>query len=170
MLKFLNCFLIFIIATLLHWVFIEVFAPLNINVGVMLCATLLIAGRFGRFGGYGFAFFSGLFLDFFGNVLFGGYALVFTGVAFIYYNLEDKIDFHDITPQIVLAAGLNFISVILYGVLGSVFAGEFLWQGFRSLFLGSLITGALMPLIYIVAVKYFIFDFSQKPNESKAIF
>jgi len=162
MLRFLNAFFVFIIATLLHWVFIEIFAPLDITVGIMLVFSLAMASRGSRAGGYTFAFFSGLFLDFFGNVMFGGYALVFTALVFCFYKIEDKIDFKEIMPQIAITIALNLALVLMYGFLGKIFTGAFLWQGFRSFIFGSLITGLLMPLTYLATAKYLIFDIKNK--------
>lgn len=169
MVKFLSAFFIFIVATLLHWVFVEIFAPLDIAVGVMFAFSLVMAAQQGRIGGYIFGFFSGLFLDFFGNAMFGGYALVFTIMIFWFYKIEDKIDFKEAAPQIVVAMALNLALVLIYGLLGSIFAGSFLWQGFKSLVLGSLITGLLVPVIYVIVVKYLIFESVKRPHESKSI-
>jgi rod shape-determining protein MreD len=170
MLKFLNTLAIFVIATLLHWVFIEIFSRFAITVWVMFAFSLIMARLLPQTGGYTFAFFSGLFLDFFGNILFGGYALVFTVMIFIFYRIENKIDFNEAAPQFVITALLNIISVLLYGLLGQFFAGVFLWQGFRGLLAGSFITALLLPVLYVVVTKHLDFGRFRKINENKAVF
>lgn len=170
MLKFLNILFIFFVATIIHWICLLVFSSLGINLGIMLAFCLIMAGLLGEKAGYTFAFISGLFLDFFGNTLFGGYALVLTLIMFMFYIIHDKIDFKDIGPQIVVTFVLNIICVLLYGVLGSIFTGNFIWQGFKSLILGSAATGLLMPLLYWLTVKYLSFKPLRGDNENKAIF
>lgn len=170
MAKFLSAFLVFVVATLLHWIFVEIFAPLNISVGVMAAFSLVMAARLGRVGGYTFAFFSGLFLDFFTNIMFGGYAFVFTAMLFIFYRIEDTIDFKEAGPQIVITAALNFAAVLFYVFMGKIFTGDFLWQGALSLIAGSVITGLLLPVLYAVVAKYLIFGTVKKNNESKTVF
>lgn len=170
MIRLLSVFFIFIIATLLHWFFIEIFSPLSITVGVMFAFSLVMARALPEPGGYTFAFISGLFLDFFGNVLFGGYALVFTIMMFIFYKIDDKIDFKEVGPQLVITTFLNLIAVILYGLFGKIFTGSFLWHGFRSLLVGSLITGLLLPVVYLAVTKYLMFGPAKKTNGTKTIF
>ena len=170
MIKFLNGFIIFIMATLIHWLFIEIFSPFSVTVGVMFAFSLIVARLMPDLGGYTFAFLSGLFLDFFGNVMFGGYALVFTIIIFIFYRVADKIDFKDTGPQIIITTFLNMSSVILYGLLGKIFTGSFLWQGLNSLLLGSFITGLLLPVMYLAVTKYLTFGPVKKIHENKAIF
>ena len=168
--NFLNAFLIFIIATLLHWVFIEIFAPFNITLGIMLAFALIMAARSPRAGGYTFAFFCGLFLDFFSASMFGGYALAFTLLMFTFYHVEHKIDFKEPGPQLIITAGLNMYTVLLYGLLGKIFTGAFLWHGFASFVAGSLITGLLAPVLYVFVNKYLIFGGAKKNNESATVF
>ncbi len=170
MMRFLNVFFVFIAATILNWLSIELFSALEINIGIMLAFSLIMCGFLGEAGCYGFAFMSGLFLDFFSDVLFGGYALVFTLIMFIFYRIKDKIDFKDIGPQVVITAGLNFLCIVLYGICGLLFTGQFLWQGLKSFIAGSLLTGLFMPFIYMFATKYLIFNVLKNNNESKKLF
>ena len=168
--RFLRAFAVFVLATLLHWVFVEIFSPLDINVGVMLVFTLITAARSGRAGAYTFAFFCGLFLDFFSNAMFGGYALVFTLVVFAFHKIENKIDFKEAGPQIVLTCVINIAATLAYGFLGKIFTAAFLWQGFKSFVLGSIITGLLMPVTHLFTVRYFMRFAGGKANENRAIF
>lgn len=170
MIKFLNAFLIFIIATIINWIAIELFSPLGVNVGVMLIFSIIMGGILSEAGGYGFAFMSGLFLDFFSDTLFGGYALVFTLIMFVFYRIDDKIDFRDMGPQIVITAALNFLCVILYGISGVIFTGGFLWQGLKSFIAGSVLTGLFMPFMYIFVTKYLVFKVFKDNNENKTLF
>lgn len=89
---------------------------------------------------------------------------------FIFYRIDDKIDFKDIGPQLVITTVLNLVAVISYGLLGEVFTGEFIWQGFKSLILGSLLTGLLMPVVYLAVVKYLTFGPLKKIHENKTVF
>jgi len=102
--------------------------------------------------------------------MFGGYALTFTLLMFTFYQIEHKIDFKEPGPQLVITASLNMYMVLLYGILGTIFTGGFLWQGFKSFIFGSAITGLLMPVLYVVVTKYFIFRSVKKSNESTTVF
>ncbi len=155
MIKFLKCFAIFILATVAHWIAVELFSPLGVTVGVMFVFSLIMACALSELGGYIFAFISGLFLDFFGTMLFGANALVFTLMLFLFYRIDDKIDFKDIGPQFVITVCLNIFCVLTYGVLGFIFSGVFIWQGFKSLIFGSLLSGLLLPAAYLLVTKYF---------------
>ncbi len=161
MLKLLNIFIIFVFATICHWLALEAFARFDINVGIMAAFTIIVASLMPKFYGYLYGFVSGLFLDFFGTAMFGGYALVFTALVYIFYTLDDKIDFKDIGPQLAIPFGLNIMTVLLYGLVSKIFTGEFIWQGFYSLVLGSVITALLLPVLYQLTVRLFLFDFSK---------
>ena len=153
--RFLGAVIIFIMATLLHWIFVEIFSAFSITVGVMLAFSLIMASLLSESGGYTFAFISGLFLDFFASSMFGGYALVFTVMLFIFYKIDDKIDFREPGPQLVITALLNIASVLFYGILARVFTGAFVWQGITSLLAGSLVTALILPLLYLFITRYF---------------
>jgi len=172
--KFLNAILIFLVATVIHWIFMLAFSPFDINIGIMLAFCLIMGSLISESGGYVFAFISGLFLDFFRSTLFGGYALVFTLIMFIFNIIHDKIDFKDIGPQLFVTSALNIVCIILYGILGSIFTGHFIWQGFKSLIFGSAFTGLLMPVLYSLTVRYLTFKSlrggERGDNENKAIF
>ena len=136
----------------------------------MLAFSIIMAGILSEAGGYTFAFMSGLFLDFFSDVLFGGYALVFTLIMFVFYRIDDKIDFKDIGPQDVITAAHNVHCVLLYGFCGLIFTGSFLRQGLKSFAAGSALTGLFMPFIYIFVTKYLIFNILKNNNENKNLF
>lgn len=170
MIKFLNVCFIFIIATIVHWLAIEIFSQYGIVLGVMFAFTLVMASKLSEFGGYLFGFFSGLFLDFFGNSLFGASSLAFTWVLFIFYIIDDKIDFRDSGPQVVITTLLNMLLLIFYGLIGRIFTGEFIWQGFINFLLGSILTGLLLPLIYFLINRYLSWGPLKNNNEAKKLF
>ncbi|MBQ4493144.1 MAG: hypothetical protein II972_00865 [Elusimicrobiaceae bacterium] len=170
MIKFLNVFFIFIIATIAHWLAIETFGQYGIILGVMFSFTLVMATKLSEFGGYLFGFLSGLFLDFFGNNLFGANALAFTWVLFVFYIIDDKIDFRDSAPQMVITAVLNMVLLIFYGLISKFFIGEFIWQGFVNFVVGSVLTGLFLPVIYFVINKYLSWGPLRNINEAKRFF
>ena len=170
MIKFLNVCFIFIIATIAHWLAIETFGQYDIVLGVMFSFTLIMASKLSELGGYTFGFLSGLFLDFFGNTLFGANALAFTGILFIFYIIDDKIDFRDSGPQIVIATVLNMLLLLFYGVISKIFIGEFLWQGLGNFLLGSILTGLFFPFIYFIVNRYLCWGSLKNTNEAKRIF
>lgn len=170
MIKFLNVFFIFIVATIAHWIAIEIFGQYGIIIGIMFAFTLVMASKLSEFGGYLFGFLCGLFLDFFGNNLFGANALAFTWVLFVFYIIDDKIDFRDSIPQIVITTILNMLLLIFYGLISKFFIGEFIWQGMTNFVLGSVLTGLFLPLIYLVINKYLSWGSLKNTNEAKRFF
>lgn len=170
MMKFLNVFLIFIIATIAHWIAIEIFGQYGIILGVMLAFTLVMAFKLNEIGGYIFGFFSGLFLDFFGNNLFGANALTFTWILFIFYIIDDKIDFKEFLPQVIITTVLNMLLLVFYGIISKFFIGEFICQSLFSFIIGSLLTGLLLPLIYFVINKYLSWGSLKDTNEAERFF
>lgn len=170
MIKFLNVCFIFIIATIAHWLAIEIFGQYGIILGIMFAFTLVMASKLSEFSGYLFGFFSGLFLDFFGNSLFGATSLAFTWVLFVFYIIDDKIDFRDSGPQIIITTLLNMLLLILYGLIGKFFAGEFIWQGFINFLLGSALTGLCLPVIYLLINRYLSWGPLKNNNEAKRFF
>jgi len=166
MLRLINIVLLFIAATVFYWLGLLVFAPLGIMVNIMLAFSIIVAAITPQRYGYIFAFFSGLFLDFLGTTVFGAGALAFTLLMMLFYRIKNNIDFKEILPQMVITALLNFVYIILFGILTKIFSNSFAWQGWKNLFLGSLLLGLLMPLLYLLAERFLVFDTLKKADEN----
>lgn len=166
MLRLLNFAFVFIIATIFYWLGLLIFAPLGLSINIMFAFTIIIAVILPKRYGYTFAFFSGLFLDFLGTNVFGAHALAFTLLMMLFYRIRDKIDFKAAVPQMVITTLLNFVLVILFGLLTKIFSNTFAWQGWKNLFLGSLILGLLMPLLYLLTERFFVFNILKKADEN----
>lgn len=166
MLRFLNIFLIFIVATICYWLCLLLFAPLGLSINIMFAFSIIVAVLLPQRYGYTFAFFSGLFLDFLGTSLFGSHALAFTLLMILFYHIKENIDFKELIPQMVITAMLNFLLIIVFGILSKIFTGVFIWQGWKDLFLGSVILGIIMPLLYNLIFKFLFFNVLNKANEN----
>ncbi len=166
MLRFLNIFLIFIVATIFYWLGLLLFSPLGLSINTMFAFSIIVAVLLPQRYGYTFAFFSGLFLDFLGTSLFGSHALAFTLLMILFYHIKENIDFKEMIPQMVITAMLNFLLIIIFGILSKIFTGVFIWQGWKDLFLGSIILGLIMPLLYNLIFKFLFFNVLNKANES----
>ena len=165
MLRLLNTLFVFIVATIFYWLGLLVFAPFGISVNIMFAFSLTVAVILPQRYGYTFAFLSGLFLDFLGTSLFGSHALAFTLVMMLFYRVEDKIDFTDIIPQMILTAIFNIFQIFVFACISKVFTGIFVWQGWVDLLFGSVILGILMPLLFYITDKFFVFNILKKSNE-----
>ena len=166
MLRLLNFAFVFIIATVFYWLGLLVFAPLGLSVNIMFAFTIIIAVILPQRYGYTFAFFSGLFLDFLGTTVFGVHALAFTLLIMFFYKIKDKIDFKEAIPQMVITTLLNFSLILIFGLLTKIFSNSFVWQGWKNLLLGSLLLGFLMPLLYLLTERFFIFDVLKQADEN----
>ncbi len=165
MLRLLNTLFVFIVATIFYWLGLLMFSPLGISVNIMFAFSLIVAVILPQRYGYTFAFLSGLFLDFLGTSLFGSHALAFTLVMMLFYRVEDKIDFTDIIPQMILTAIFNIFQIFVFACISKVFTGIFVWQGWVDLLFGSVILGILMPLLFYITDKFFVFNILKKSNE-----
>ena len=165
MLRTLNIFLIFIIATIFYWIGLLVFAPLGLSVNIMFAFSIIVAVLLPQRYGYTFAFFSGLFLDFLGTSLFGSHALSFVLMMIFFYRLKNSIDFKEYIPQMVITCILNFLLLLIFGLISKIFMGVFLWQGWKDLIFSPIILGIIMPMFYAITNKFLIFDVLKKANE-----
>ena len=166
MLRLLNTLLVFIIATIFYWLGLLILSPLGLSVNIMFAFCLIIAVLLPQRYGYTFAFLSGLFLDFLGTSLFGSQALAFTLVMMLFYRVEDKIDFTDVIPQMILTGIFNVLLVFIFAVISKIFTGVFVWQGWGNLIFGSLILGLVMPFLFYLTDRFFVFNILKKANEN----
>ncbi|WP_428074769.1 rod shape-determining protein MreD [Candidatus Avelusimicrobium aviculae] len=147
---FFKLFIAFVGATVFHWAFATAFANIGIQVSVMLvfvvaCCTLLKPAY-----GYPMAFLCGLFLDFFGTKLFGNNAFTFCLLATFVYMLSERFDFESILPQMVSVFCLSVFAILFNALLLMLFSASAFWQGFWSLFAGSVINALMAPLVFFV--------------------
>lgn len=165
MLRLLNTLFVFIMATIFYWLGLLIFSPLGFSVNIMFGFCLIVAVLLPQRYGYTFAFLSGLFLDFLGTSLFGSQALAFTLVMMLFYRVEDKIDFTDIIPQMILTGIFNVLLVFTFAILSKIFTGVFVWQGWLDLIFGSVALGVLMPFLFYITDRFFIFNILKNANE-----
>ena len=165
MLRFLNIFLIFIVATICYWLGLLILAPLGLSINIIFAFSIIVAVLLPQRYGYTFAFFSGLFLDFLGTLLFGSHALAFTLLMILFYHIKENIDFKEMVPQMIITAMLNFLLIIVFGLISKIFMGIFIWQGWKDLFFGSIILGLIMPGLYNLVFKFLFFNVLNKANE-----
>ncbi|WP_424245312.1 rod shape-determining protein MreD [Elusimicrobium posterum] len=150
--NFILLVILFFASSVAHWGLASLFASFNIGVSFMFTVSMMVAMIYPKWSGYTFAFFGGLFLDFFGVNMFGAYALTFTLCVGIIYFLKRKMDFEVVLPQVVLIFLLSIASILIYNLAGIVFLKGIAWHGFKSLFLGSLINAVVSPPVFYVLI------------------
>jgi len=146
MLNIIKLFILFILMNVLHWISVSFLGFLNLDlmfVFVMAVAVFSIPVE-----GYGFIFLSGLFLDFWGSDLFGGYALSFCILAYLVYFLRERIDFENILAQVILVFVFSMFSDVLYGTISYIFSGIYISIGFVSLISKAFFNSLFAPLIF----------------------
>lgn len=144
----LKLFLLFVVATVLHWGFMTVLAGAGVSLNVMLVFACAVCACLGPQYGYPAAFLCGLFLDFFGIKLFGNNALTFTLCACIMYTLETRLDFDAPAPQMLGAFALGLFAALFNLTLLRLFAGFSAWTGFWALLGGAVLNAALAPAVF----------------------
>ena len=144
----IKLFFLFIIATVLHWAFVSLFAHWGISVNTLLVFVAAFCALLKLPVAYSAAFFGGLFLDFFGTKLFGNNAFTFTVCACVICNLAPRFDFDELFPQMVAVFGLTWLAGICNALLVYLFASASAWPGFWSLLGGAFVDGLCAPLVF----------------------
>lgn len=140
--------IIFILSTVVHWALAGAGAELGLNINFMLIISVVVCSMYGKWSGYTFSFFSGIFLDFFGVAMFGAFAMTFILCAAVVYKLRNSLDFESAPPQMVLVFCLSLFSVIVYNFTGIIFLKGTSWHGFQSLILSAFINALIAPFVF----------------------
>lgn len=151
----LKLFIFFIAATVLHWAFSTLFASIGLHVSIMLVFAVAVCPFVKPQYGYTVAFFCGLFLDFFGTKLFGNNAMTFSILAAIVYALSERFDFESIFPQMMTVFSLSIFAILCNTFLLELFTSVSAWQGWWSLFGGSLVNALLAPVVFFITGRMF---------------
>jgi rod shape-determining protein MreD len=136
---------LFLAAALLHWWWSTRFSFLGLSPQVLLVLTVAMAARVGPNCGmcYGFAW--GLFLDVLRPELFGGNALALLLVGYGTGALRRKIDVLDVVSQSMIVFFMTLGNFLLYGLLGVVFAKNFIWVGWPAFIFDPLYSCLTVP-------------------------
>jgi len=105
--------------------------------------------------GFTIAFLLGLLMDVADGSLFGQHALAYSIVAYVGIVLHRRVQRFSITPQVLHVVPLLLLNDVIVLVIRLAAGGDF--PGYRY-FIGSLIGGALWPLIS------FLFKLPQHPR------
>jgi rod shape-determining protein MreD len=144
----IKLFLLFILATLVHWAVATVFSAVGISVNVMLSFAIAFCTVLKPSFGYPVVFLCGLFLDFFNTKLFGGNACTFTICACLLYTLADRLDFKEVATQAVTVFVLVAAASCLNSLLIWLFASAVLWAGIFGVLVGALLSACMAPVIF----------------------
>ncbi len=150
MLNAFKLLVLFVSATVFHWVFASLFVRWGLSVNIMLVFVTAFCVLLKAPFAYSMAFLCGLFLDFFGTKLFGNNAFTFTLCACMICNMVDRFDFDELFPQMVTVFALTWLAGIANTILVYLFAHSSLWPGFGSLLVGATIDALCAPFIFIL--------------------
>lgn len=146
---------LFLLATVLHWLFLALFGNWGISVNVMLIFMVAVCAYLKPAYGYPTAFICGLFLDFFGVKLFGHNAFVFTICAIMVYGLQRRLDFDSVISQMLCILGLGLISSVGNGLLLKIFVGFSGWNGWWAWLGGLCISTVIAPAVFWTVRRFF---------------
>jgi rod shape-determining protein MreD len=105
--------------------------------------------------GYPFAFFCGLFLDFFSTKLFGYNAFSFTLAALLVYSVSDQLYFEELPSQMIATFCLTFLVSITNNALVMLLAASTIWAGWYNVFFGALFGTLVAPLVFALVFRLF---------------
>lgn len=151
MVHLFKIFILFVFMTILHWVgvsFMGIFRP-----DVMFIFAMALAVCALPLEGYIFIFLSGLFLDFWGSSLFGGYALTFCLIAYAIYFLRDRMNFENIISQVVLIFVASLFAGFAYSMTSYIFSGIYISETFVEMFRKALFDCIFAPIIFFIVFK-----------------
>jgi len=139
---------LFVLGTVCHWAFATFFSFCGLSVNMMLVFAIAVCTVVPLEAGYLVAFFSGLFLDFFGARLFGNNAFLFTLAACAVYALRERIDFEAVVPQMVTVFLLTCTVGISNSLLVAWFTSFSQWPGLWSLLGGAVVGTFFAPFVF----------------------
>ena len=142
-------------AALLHWWTAGHVSAHGAGPDIMLLAALAVASFCGPVMSHCFAFFCGIFVDFMGVHLFGGYALGFVLAAHGVWFLRRRMDFSGAVSQMMLAYLLTLGVTFLYWLMGVVFIGVPVASGWLGMLVSPFINGLLAPLVFYAGGRLF---------------
>jgi rod shape-determining protein MreD len=145
-LRFLLIF--FPAAAMFEWWWSHSMSVLGVAPSWLLIATVAVAGIDGPVPAQLLGFGWGLFKDALSVHLFGANALAFGLVAYIVGRGRRMLDLSSPPSQGVFVAILSAAYSLLYGGLGWLFAGTFLWPGFRGLVAVPLANGLAALFVF----------------------
>jgi rod shape-determining protein MreD len=144
--NYLRGAVLFLAAALLQWWWSTRLAFRGLSPQVLLVLTVAMAARLGPNSGMGYGFLWGLFLDILQPELFGGNAFVLMLVGYGTGALRRQIDVLEVVSQYMIVFFMTWGSFLLYGVLGAIFAKQFLWVGWPAFLFDPLYNCLLVPL------------------------
>ncbi len=139
---------VFLGGIILDWWWGRFLSVYGVSPGWLIIGTVAVAATRGTAPAESLGFFWGLFLDVMAVDLFGGraWALVITGYA---VGLVRKhMDLMGYPSQIVLLGVVSLVYFLFIGLLGLVFAGAFVWCGWKMFIFGSLMNCVVGPLVF----------------------
>ncbi|HAM34491.1 MAG TPA: rod shape-determining protein MreD [Elusimicrobia bacterium] len=143
--------LLFWAAVFLQWWWSTRLVFWGLSPQLLLVLTVAIAARRGSTAAmcYGFAW--GLFLDVLRPVLFGGNAFVLMLVGYATGTLRRQIDVGDIVSQCAVTFIMTWAYFLSYGLVGMVFAKEFLWAGWGVFVFDPFYNCLLVPVAVVLS-------------------
>ena len=148
MLNACKLLILFVSATVAHWLVAWVCAWWGISANTLLVFVVAFCAVFNLSIAYSAAFICGLFLDFFSTKLFGNTAFTFTVCACIVCNLAPRFDFDELFPQMIAVFSLTWLVGCLNTLLIYLFASSSTWPGFFSLLGGAVVNALCAPFVF----------------------
>jgi rod shape-determining protein MreD len=136
---------LFLAAALLQWWWSTRLASWGLSPQILLVLTVAMAARLGPNSGMCYGFFWGLFLDILRPELFGGNALALMLAGYGTGALRRQIDVLDVVSQYMIVFFMTWGNFLFYGLLGAVFAKNFIWVGWPVFIFDPLYNCLIVP-------------------------
>jgi rod shape-determining protein MreD len=148
--RFSKWILIYLVVIVLHWLFATYLSVSGIGLNIGLISSIVAGVLATPATSISFAFFSGLYIDFVGDSLFGVHAFIYTALVYGIWYFRKRINLDDFLSQMVFVTIVSFGAIVLKMFLSLIVSGQSLWAGWAYLLLVPVINGMVSPLFFIV--------------------
>jgi rod shape-determining protein MreD len=114
----------------------------------LLVSTVALSGLYGPVLGETYGFLWGIGLGTLSVRLFGAHALLLTVIAYVVGNGRRQMDLSSPPSQVLVTWLISSFYILALGLLAKVSGGEFQWAGWKVFLFGSLLNGAVSPLVF----------------------
>ncbi len=142
--------LVYCAAVLLHWWWTAHLTVLGVSPNILLVISMCAAALCGPFAAHAFAFFSGMYLDLMGTELFGGYAFVFTVLAYAVNWFRRHMDVVSPFSQAIMVWVMSIGGILIYQFVSVLFIHHPARMGIGFIFIEPAFNAALAPVIFVI--------------------
>ncbi|MBI4050871.1 MAG: rod shape-determining protein MreD [Elusimicrobia bacterium] len=146
--RFIFWIFFFVGAAMFQWWWSSYLSIRGVAPQCLLIFTVALAIHCGPISGQVLGFLWGLFLDMLGMHLFGAHALILSWIGYGVGRFRRQVDVTDMVPQALMIWILSLTYLLLYNLLGFLFAREFFWWGWKIFLFVPFFNVLVAPFVF----------------------